>query len=97
MAVLYPIIGRWYRRNNGSVFEVVAIDQQDATVELQYFDGTIDEFDLENWPTLLLETVEAPDDWLGSVDMDPDDFCGRKAGEMPPGFHDPLAFLDSGK
>lgn len=94
MAVAYPDIGRWYRRRNGAVFEVVAIDQQDATVELQYFDGTIDEFDLETWFTLLLESVAAPDDWLGSVDMDPDDYVGRKPGEMPGGFHDPLAFLD---
>ena len=95
MAVVYPVIGHWYRRRNGSVFEVVAVDQQDSTVELQYFDGTIDEVDLETWPTLLLETVDAPGDWSGSVDMDPEDFLGRKSGEMPVGYHDPLEFLDT--
>ncbi len=46
MAVSYPVIGNWYRRSNGSLFEVVAVDEQDGTVELQYFDGTIDELDL---------------------------------------------------
>jgi hypothetical protein len=94
MAVAYPVIGHWYRRSNGSLFEVVAVDLQDLTVELQFFDGTIDEVDLETWPKLLIESTGAPDDWSGSVDMDPEDFIGRDSGEMPFGYHDPLAFLD---
>lgn len=94
MAVAFPVIGRWYRRTNGSLFEVVAVDQQDGTVELQYFDGTIDEVDLENWPGLLIESVDAPEDWSGSVDMDPEDFQGKDSGEIPYGYHNPLEFLD---
>ena len=27
MAVLYPVIGQWFRRPNGTLFEVVAIDE----------------------------------------------------------------------
>lgn len=94
MAVAYPVIGRWYRRTNGNLFEVVAIDEQDATVELQFFDGTIDEVDLETWPGMLIERVGAPEDWSGSVDMDPEDFSGNDSGEIPLGYHDPLSFLD---
>jgi hypothetical protein len=94
MAVTYPVIGTWYRKSNGSLFEVVAIDEQDATVDLQYFDGTIDEIDLERWPLLLIESVGAPEDWSGSVDMDPEDFTGETNGELPAGWHDPLEFLD---
>lgn len=94
MAVTSPVIGHWYRRSNGSLFEVVAVDEDDATVDLQYFDGTIDEVDLERWPRMLIEVVGAPDDWSGSVDMDPEDFIGRDSGELPLGYHDPLAFLD---
>lgn len=95
MAVLYPVIGHWYRRSNGSLFEVVAVDEQDGTVELQYFDGTIDELDLETWPKLLIENVGAPDDWSGSVDMDPEDFSGKDSGELPLGYQDPLKFVDT--
>ena len=95
MAVSYPVIGNWYRRSNGSLFEVVAVDEQDGTVELQYFDGTIDEFDLETWPKLLIESAGAPDDWSGSVDMDPEDFSGKDSGELPPGYQDPLKFVDT--
>ena len=46
MAVLYPVIGQWFSRPNGTLFEVVAVDEDDGTVELQQFDGTIDEIDL---------------------------------------------------
>ena len=94
MAVEYPLIGGWYRHPNGSLFEVVAVDEGDRTVELQHFDGTLDEVDLEAWPALLIESVDAPEDWTGSVDMDPEDYLGKEQAELPPGWHDPLEFLD---
>ncbi len=93
MAVVFPVIGKWFRRPNGSLFEVVAVDETDGTIEIQHFDGTIDEVELESWPELLLIEVSAPEDWSGSVDMDPDDYVGRREGDMPAGFHDPLEFL----
>ena len=55
---------------------------------------SIDEVDLEAWPGLLTVEVSAPEDWSGSVDMDPEDYVGRSPSEMPPGFHDPLEFLE---
>lgn len=94
MAVQFPGIGSWFRRPNGLLFEVVAVDEDDGTVEIQQFDGTIGEMDIENWPQLLLIEVSAPEDWSGSVDMDPEDYIGKKESEMPSGYHDPLAFLD---
>jgi len=94
MAVAYPVIGHWYRRSNGTLFEVVALDEEDGTVELQFFDGTIDEVDLETWPSLLIETVSAPEDWSGSVDMDPEDYLGDDNGDLPLGWHDPMEMLD---
>jgi len=97
MAVVYPVIGNWYRRPDETLFEVVAVDEQDATVEIQFFDGTIDEVDLDTWPKLLIEQVGAPEDWSGSVDMDPEDYQGKDRGEIPLGYHDPLGFLDKTK
>ena len=44
-----PVVGDWYRRPGGALFEVVAIDRDDATVEVQHFDGTLEEVDLESW------------------------------------------------
>jgi hypothetical protein len=94
MTVVYPAIGHWFRRPNGALFEVVAIDEDDGTIEIQHFDATIDEVELEAWADLLLTEVGAPEDWSGSVDMDPDDYVGTGPGEMPAGFHDPLDFIE---
>lgn len=94
MAVVFPVIGHWYRRSNGTLFEVVAVDEQDATVELQYFDGTIDEVDLENWPGLLIERVRSPEDWSGAVDIDPIDAITSDGVDVSPGWHDPLEILE---
>jgi hypothetical protein len=94
MAVQYPVIGQWFRRPNGTLFEVVAIDEEAMTVEIQQFDGTVDEYDIERWPDLLLTEVSAPEDWSGSVDMDPEDYDGSNDADIPSGYYDPLAFLD---
>lgn len=94
MTTVEPVIGHWYRRPNGSLFEIVAFDEQAKTIELQFFDGTIDELDMETWPTLIIEKVGAPEDWSGSVDMDPEDFTGEETGDIPLGWHDPLEMLD---
>lgn len=93
MPAKYPLIGQWFRRPNGTLFEVVATDEDEGTVEIQLFDGTIDEVDVETWPEMMLVEVSAPEDWSGSVDMDPEDEP-KTNGEMPTGYHDPLAFLD---
>jgi hypothetical protein len=79
MAIAYPVIGDWYRRSNGTLLKIVAADEEDATIEIQFFDGTIDEVDFETWNSMMLERVGAPEDW---------------SGEIPLGYHDPLSFLD---
>jgi len=93
MNIEFPAIGQWFRRPNGTLFEVVAVDEDDATIEIQQFDGTIDEVDVDRWAQMLLTEVSAPDDWSGSVDMDPEDYVGD-ADDIPSGYHDPLDFLD---
>ncbi|HTD11492.1 MAG TPA: DUF6763 family protein [Steroidobacteraceae bacterium] len=69
-----PGIGDWYRLTGGELFEVVAFDADDGTIEIQYFDGTIEEMDVEDWDTQwdegALESAEAPEDWSGSVDVE---------------------------
>ena len=70
-----PGIGDWYRLTGGELFEVVALDEDDGTIEIQYFDGTIEEMDVEDWNDQwdegALESAEAPEDWSGSVDVEP--------------------------
>ena len=73
MANPAPVIGEWYRRTGGDSFEVVAIDPDDRTIEIQYFDGTIEEIELDDWLEEPIEATEAPEDWTGSVDVDTED------------------------
>lgn len=94
MADAYPSLGQWFRQPNGTLLRVVAVDEDNGTVEVQFFDGTIDEIELDSWRELFLIEVAAPEDWSGSVDMDPDDYEGTRPGEMPRGFHDPLGHLE---
>lgn len=72
-----PNVGEWYRIGRGDLFEVVAFDADDGTIEIQYFDGTIEELDVDDWEAHTdegtLEAVEAPEDWTGSVDIEPED------------------------
>jgi hypothetical protein len=68
-----PVIGDWYRRPGGDSFEVVAIDPDDRTIEIQYFDGTIEELELDDWVEEQIEATEPPEDWTGSVDVEPED------------------------
>ncbi|NBC23954.1 MAG: hypothetical protein GVY21_10800 [Gammaproteobacteria bacterium] len=81
MATEFPAIGHWYRRPNGRLFEIVAIDEADGTLEIQYFDATLGEIDVETWPDLVLEPVDPPEDTSGSLDMDFDD--EESEGEAP--------------
>ena len=78
MAGPQPNIGDWYRqKEGGALFEVVAFDDDDGTIEIQYFDGTVEEMDIEDWEGQwddgALETAEPPEDWTGSVDVESDD------------------------
>jgi len=68
-----PNIGNWYKATLGDAFEIVASDDDDDTLELQYYDGTIEELDRETWETLKPEPVEPPEDWRGSMDVSPED------------------------
>ena len=72
-----PDIGEWYRIRGGDQFEVVAVDEDDGTIEVQYFDGTVEELDIADWEAQhaegAIEDSGAPDDWRGSADADDDD------------------------
>ncbi len=75
MATEYePRIGDWYRTATGDNFEIVALDTDDDTLDIQYFDGTVEEIDLDTWHELDIEAIEPPEDWSGSLDIERDDY-----------------------
>ena len=87
-----PEVGSWFRIGDGKTFEVVAVDDKDRTVDIQHFDGTIEEVDVDGWREMAAEPIEAPEDWSGSMDVDSEDLPDD--GERHQGFDDPLDFVD---
>ncbi len=84
---LEPVVGNWYHhRDKGEDFEVVAVDEDQGLVEIQYFDGSTDEVDLEDWRGLEIEPREPPEDWTGAVDdVEPEEIEAETSGtEMAP-------------
>lgn len=69
-----PRIGAWYKAETGNIFEVVAFDEDEGSIEIQYFDGSVEELDSDAWEELALEAVEAPEDWSGSLDIEREDY-----------------------
>lgn len=91
--IAIPEIGHWYRRLNGNLFEVVAVDEVRHTVELQHFDGTIEGVEIDVWRDIDLEPAEAPEDWSGSVDIDFEDLPDPERN-LSQTWHDPLEFIE---
>lgn len=81
-----PIVGNWFRDNEGNIFEVVAMDEDDNHIEIQYFEGEIDEMDFEAWDNSVAEQVEQPEDWSGPYDdLERDDLGYTDMGLKPEG------------
>lgn len=75
MAAINPRIGCWYRDvQQGQIFEVVALDDQDRTIEAQLVDGEICEYDADSWSELSLESISEPEDWRGPYEAEANDY-----------------------
>jgi hypothetical protein len=72
---LDPVVGNWYRHlDKGEYFTVVAVNDEDETVEIQHFDGDVEELDFSEWRVQDIELAEPPEDSSGPIDnVDADD------------------------
>jgi hypothetical protein len=74
-----PIIGNWYcHLDKGQCFFVVAVDERARIVDVQHFDGEVEEFDFATWYQLDIEVCEAPENWSGPIDFDNVDDLGTQ-------------------
>jgi len=69
-----PVIGAWFKNEVGDSFEVVAWDEEGDYIEIQHYDGTIEELDLGDWNEYQIKAIEAPEDWSGSYDIQREDY-----------------------
>jgi hypothetical protein len=73
------------------MFQVVGRDEISHTIEIQSFDGELDEIDTATWATLPLERVEPPEDWTGPMDdVETDDLGYSETDMAPSDFTQPL-------
>ncbi|MET1253674.1 DUF6763 family protein [Aliikangiella maris] len=71
---IYAEIGHWYHPSDREeLFEVVAVDYDKQLIEIQYFDGEIEELDFSGWKTITPVEVNTPDEWKGPYDLNEDD------------------------
>lgn len=90
-----PDVGNWYKdQEYNSVFEVVASDEKEDYVEIQYFAGEITELDLETWYELDLKRIPAPEDWSGPFELSREDLGYADETIHPEDWSGPLAELE---
>jgi hypothetical protein len=68
---IQPEVGSWYENTDQNLlFEVVFFDEDESSVGIQYFDGEIEELELEGFLKLPLKAVRQPEDWSGPYEVD---------------------------
>ena len=88
-----PEVSKWYKNNeDGQLFEVVALGEVDETIEIQYFDGSLEELDFDTWYEMPLTSAAPPEDWTGPFDdLEADDLADP---DVPVQSHDVGEFID---
>jgi len=82
---LDPVLRNWYRHlDKGQEFRVVAVDEAEGSVDIQYFDGGIESIDFESWYELDIEAAEAPENWSGAEDIAEADDLGSGITDTAP-------------
>lgn len=77
-----PIVDNWYYHlDKGQSFCVIAVDEDNRVVEIQHFDGDVEEVDFTDWYTMNIEVSEAPENWGGAVDIGNIDDYGTEITE----------------
>ena len=62
---LQPSIDVWYKTSSGDIFEVVAVDPQEDSIEIQYLDGSLEELDSDAWHSVEPKVIDPPHEAMG--------------------------------
>ena len=82
---LDPIIDQWYAHlDKGQRFFVVAINDEENTVDIQHFDGDLQELSMNEWRDLMIELSEEPENWTGALDIAEQDDLGTGVTDTRP-------------
>lgn len=57
-----PVVGQWYRHlDKDYEFKVVAVDEDEGIVEIQYIDDEVEELDIDSWYEWDVEAIAPVD------------------------------------
>ena len=77
-AILLVSLGRigWANIEDRVIDDLVAValDDDAATMEIQHFDGAVEEVDFDSWNEMEIVPIEPPEDWSGSLDIEREDY-----------------------
>lgn len=95
MKMLSPVVGAWYKDLlTQQLFEVIDWDRGNLTIETQYLDGEVSEYDLDAWREMRLEEVEAPEDWRAAFELDNDDLLDPDLPMHPEDWASPVNSIE---
>jgi hypothetical protein len=76
---LEPIIGEWYRDHGEQrLFEVVALDDDEDRINIQYADGDLLQLNNDSWRNLLLSMAPPPE-----AEQDSESDADNRTGDLP--------------
>ena len=91
-----PQVGSWYKElQQGIMFEVVAVDETEQTIETQLIDGAITEYDFDNWDDMLLEEMEEPEDWRNAYELSSEDYLNPDDTIHPEDWTGPVSMIET--
>lgn len=91
-----PEVGSWYKElQQGAMFEVVAVDEVEQTIETQMIDGAVTEYDFDNWKELVLEEIEEPEDWRDAYELSREDYMQTDGDIYTEDWNNPLSMIES--
>jgi hypothetical protein len=64
-----PLLENWYQDAEiGRSFRVVAVDEENDAIDIQYLNGDIGEMDFSSWSESAIVSIEPPEDWSAPFD-----------------------------
>ena len=94
MPLPIPAIGDWYETQVGNKFEIIAVDDEDGSIDIQHFDGTVEELDFDAWEESEFFPSDPPEDYSGSLDIEREDYGVDLDRAAVQGWANPLDYLD---
>lgn len=84
---LLPAIDDWFQdAETGRSFRVVAVDDENDSINVQYYNGDIGDFDLSSWRDSTLIPIEPPEDASAPFDdLEMDDLGYTDLDQHHPG------------